>query len=137
MKRYIVYAKRKDEKEWTPWADTNEIMRIEKYVSRIRELGYEALVTDPAIEECEKKLKKGYLIETPAPIGQPVFAVVEGKEPCIEEWTAKELHYDGEVWTITDTLGIPHKVSRRACFIYKSQAERLLRKLKGETDNED
>ena len=135
MKKYIIWAKRNDETEWTPWADTNDIMGIERFVNRVRELGYDALVTDHALIEFEKKLSRGYLIETPFAIGQTVYTVTD-KDPHIEEWVVKELHYDGENWVAIDTLGISRNVSKENCFYYRRKAERLLKKIKGVSEDE-
>lgn len=133
MKRYIVYAKRKDEKVWSPWADTNDISQIERYVNRIRELGYEAKVDDPKIEGFEKKLKKGYLLKTPVPIGQTVYAVIdEDFDLHIEEWEVKSLYYDGKTWSALNDDGIFYEVGSRDCFTNKIRAEKLVKELRGE-----
>ena len=132
MKRYIIYAKRKDETQWSVWTDTNDIAQIEVHVNRIRELGYEAKVTDPAIEYFEKNIEKGYILKTPVAIGQTVYAIVEDGEPYISEWIVKAIHYDGNVWYAIDGTGNPYVVGDRGCIPIKLRAKKLLNELKGE-----
>lgn len=136
MKRYSIYAKRKDEPKWTAWTDTDDITQIEKHIKRIRELGYEAKVTDPAIEWFEKNIDRGYILETPVAIGQTVYAVVYGYFPKIMEWEVKELHYDGEKWYAIGDDGDLNEVGSSWCLTSKSKAEKLLEELTGESEYE-
>lgn len=137
MKRYVIFARRKGEKRWSPWTDTNDVTQIEKHVNRIRELGYDAKVTDPAVTIYENKIIQGYLIETPVRIGQTVYAIVDGlkgEEPHIEEWVAKELHYDGQTWLVEDNTGCMFEVGSNWCIPTLNKAVKLLEELKGERD---
>ena len=137
MKRYIIYARRKGEKQWSVWTDTDDINNIEKHVNRIRELGYEEKVTDPAITCYEKKIEQGYLLHTPVCIGQTVYAVVDahnGGEPHIEEWEVKELHFDGTTWLATNNVGVLFDVGSNWCIPIKKKAEKILKELKGDSD---
>ena len=136
MKRYIVYARRKDEKVWTVWTDTNDINGIEGFGNRIRELGYEAKVRDHKIEIFERKLEQGHLLETMVAVGQTVYAVIDDDEPRIEEWVVKALHYDGEKWCAIDDEGIFYEVGSKHCIFVKLRAEKLLAELKGEPDDD-
>ena len=136
MKRYVIYAKRVNETIWTAWTDTDDISQIERYVNRIRELGYEAKVTDPYIEWFEKNIIKGYVLETPVAIGQTVYAIVYAGEPEIREWEVESLQYDGEKWFAIGETGEIIEVGSEGCITSKSKAEKLLQELKGECDDE-
>lgn len=132
MKRYVICARRTGEKKWSEWADTNDIMGIEKHVNRIREFGYEAKVFDPKIESFERNLARGHLLKTPVAIGQRVYAVIEDDEPRIEEWEVKSLYYDGKTWSAINEDGVFYVVGSRDCITTKPKAEKLLRELRGE-----
>lgn len=135
MKRYVIFARRKGEKRWSPWTDTNDVTQIEKHVNRIRELGYEAKVTDPAVTLYEKNIERGYLIQSPVYIGQTVYEIVyDGEEPHLGEWEVKELHYDGETWLATNNQGVMFEVGSNWCIPTITKAEKLLKELKGECD---
>lgn len=135
MKRYVIYARRKGE-NYSIWTDTDDITQIEKHVERIRELGYEAKVTDPYIEWVEKNIEKGYILRTPVAIGQRVYSVIQGFLPEIKEWEVRELHYDGEKWCAIDDSGALHEVGSPWCITTPSKAEKLLQELKGECEDE-
>lgn len=72
-KRYSVDARRKGETEFTSWSDTNDINRVIEFVDKIRELGFEARITEPGIEQLEKKIEDGYLVELPCRVGDTVY----------------------------------------------------------------
>lgn len=135
MKRYIVCAKRKDETRWSVWTDTNDVNQITKHVNRIREIGYDAKVVDAKIESFEKKLARGYLLETPVYIGQTVYAIND--DLAIETWEVKALHYDGKTWFAIDDTGLFYDVGSRWCLGTHSKANRVLKELKGETENDE
>ena len=135
MKRYVVLAKRKDEYVWSPWTDTNDITKIEGFINKIRELGYDAKVTDPAISVYENKIKKGYILETPVRIGQTVYAIVdEDTTPDIKTWEVKSLHYDGKKWCAIDECGLFYEVGSNACIPIIGKAFKILERIKGDSD---
>ena len=135
MKRYVIYARRKGE-NFSVWTDTDDITQIEKHVNRIRELGYEAKVTDPYIEWFEKNIEKGYILRTPVAIGQTVYAVIDGFLPEIKEWEVIGIYYDGEKWWARDNSGSFTEVGSPWCITTPSKAEKLLKELKGECEDE-
>lgn len=134
MSRYIIYAKRKSESEWSEWTVSDDINALEKYVKRIRELGYDAKIADPRIEEFERKFASGHLLETPVAIGQTVYAVTPDK--VIEKWEVKALLYDGEKWYAEDSTGALNIVGSNWCLTGIIKAKRVLEKLMEETENE-
>lgn len=134
MSRYIVYAKRKDETKWSEWTPTDDVNGLEKHVNRIRELGYDAKIADTKIEEIEKKIESGHILETPAAIGQTVYAVTI--EEGIVPWEVKAILYDGETWFAEDDTGALNIVGSNWCLTGIIRAKRALKKLKGETDDE-
>jgi hypothetical protein len=137
MKRYIVYARRKDEKNWSVWTDTNDVTKIEGFINRIRELGYDAKVTDPAVSVYENKIEKGYLLETPVHIGQTVYAIVdEDTTPDIKTWEVKSLHYDGKKWWAIDECGLFYEVGSNSCIPIIGKAFKILERLKGDSDEQ-
>ena len=136
VKRYTVYAKHRGSDDWSVWTDTDDITKIEGYVARARELGYETKVSDPLIESYEKKRKKGHLLETPVAVGQTVYAIVEyDDEPHIEEWVVKALHYDGKVWYAVNDAEILYDVGSQWCIPSRDKAKKLLKELRGEIDD--
>lgn len=134
MSRYVIYAKRKDETTWSEWTTTDDINALEKHVDRIRELGYDAKIADPKIEEVERKLASGHLLETPVAIGQTVYAVTPDK--VIEKWEVKAILYDGEKWYAEDSTGALNIVGSNWCLTGIIKAKRVLKKLMEETENE-
>lgn len=72
-KNYSVEAKRKHEKNFSTWCDTNDINRVIEYVDTIRAKGFEARVSAPGVELLEKKINDGYLVELPCRVGDTVY----------------------------------------------------------------
>lgn len=78
-KKYSVEAKRKHEKDFSIWCDTDNINRVIEYVDTIRAAGFEARVTAPGVELMEKKIADGYLVELPCRVGDTVYMPWEYK----------------------------------------------------------
>lgn len=134
MKRYIIYARRKGEKQWSVWTDTDDINNIEKHVKRIRELDYEVKVTDPVVTCYEKQIEQGYLLLAPVCIGQTVYAVYVDTYPTIQEWQVRELNFDGNKWYAIDDVGTLNEVGSNWCITTINKAKKVLKELKGDSD---
>ena len=78
-KRYLVEAKRKHEKNFSIWNDTDDINEVIGFVDRVRELGYDARVTAPGVNALEKKIEDGYLVALPCRVGDTVYLPWEYK----------------------------------------------------------
>lgn len=133
MSRYKIEAKRKHEKEWTAWTETDEISKIEGFVNMIRENGYDAKVTDPEINRLEKMIACGDLLEPPCKIGQTVYSVITFEEendelpPLIEEWQVKTITFDGVKWYASGDYDEQIEVGSQWCKITRAEAEMLLK----------
>lgn len=46
VKRYCVFAKRKNENTWTDWTQLNDLNKAMEQVAKVRELGFLGRVTD-------------------------------------------------------------------------------------------
>lgn len=44
--RYAIYAKRRDEKNWSDWCRVSTLTKAEEHFERVQELGYEAKIYD-------------------------------------------------------------------------------------------
>lgn len=135
MKRYIIYARRKGEKNWSEWTTTDDINQIEKHVDRVRELGYESKILDVKIESYERKLARGNLLETSVHIGQTVYAITD--DLVIETWEVKALHYDGKTWFAIDDAGLFYEVGSRWCLGTLPKANKVLEELTGGTNDDE
>lgn len=78
-KRYSIEAKRKNEKYFTAWDDTDDISRVIELVDKVRELGYDVRVTDTGFKALEKKIENGYLVALPCRVGDTVYMPWEYK----------------------------------------------------------
>ena len=78
-KRYSVEAKRKNEKNFTTWNDTDDINRVVELVDKVRELGYDVRLTAPGVDALEKNIERGYLVALPARVGDTVYMPWEYK----------------------------------------------------------
>ncbi len=133
--RYRIEARRNENEEWSTWTETDDLYNIQKHYARVIELGYEARVVDPKITEWERLQKNGILLFTPVRVGQTVYAVVPGGEKyVIHEWQVKSIRFDGKKWYAVDDLGQEYAVRSQWCFLFKGNANKLLKELNGEND---
>ena len=135
--KYRVEARRNEQEEWSTWTTMDDPNNIRKHLNRVEELGYEARVIDPKIMDWEKKVEEGYLLFTPVPIGQTVYAVVPASEKFIvEEWEVKSLRFDGNKWYAGDGVGQEYEVRSQRCVLARAKAYQLAKELNGEDDEE-